>query len=168
MVSRKSSLSRSDSKRARMSPYEVFDASLYAPVQPKNGGKPVLALDQAVYNMALYFHKNGSTNAPVDAAKAIGFTDCFVRRAMGRLKEAREKGIDAVYESRRHGGVRKTLLRDLTEEDKSEIVYAYHEMIRRNEHVTLESLNAMLRQKISITSRRPQTTRHRIWRCARG
>ena len=74
MMLRGSSLSRSDSKRARTSSYSVFDASLYAPVRPKRGSKPVLALDWAACNMALYFHKNGSVDALAQAAEAIGFT----------------------------------------------------------------------------------------------
>ena len=147
MAPRGSSLSRDDSERSRVMSYSAFDASLYAPVRPISGGKPVLALDQAAYNMALYFHKGGGCgNAPAKAAKAIGSTECFVRRAMSRLKEARKKGIDAIYGSHRRGGVTRTLLRDLTEKEKSDIVYAYHEMIMNNEHVTLESLNSMLRQ----------------------
>ena len=116
-------------------------ASLYASVRPISGSKPVLALDQAAYSMALYFRKNGSTNAPAQAAKAIGLTECFVRRAMNCLKEAREKDIDAVYGSHRCGGATRTLLGDLTAKEKSSIVYAYREMIMNNMHVTLESLN---------------------------
>ena len=117
MAPRGPSLSRSAPKRSRAPSYSVFDASLYASVRPTNGGKPVLALDQAAYNMTLYFHKNGSINAPAQAAKAIGFTEHFVCRAMNRLKEAREKDVDAVYESHRRGGAKKTLLRDLTEKE---------------------------------------------------
>ena len=90
--------------------------------------------------MALYFHNQGSTNTPADAAEATGFSASFIHRAMERLVKARADGADSVYGKQRLGGGRKAVIKDLTETEKKDIVYAYHEMIMDREHVTLESL----------------------------
>jgi hypothetical protein len=50
-------------------------------VRPKNDGKPIEALDQAAYNMALYLHKAAPT-PPADATEAIDFSTSFIYRAM--------------------------------------------------------------------------------------
>lgn len=108
-------------KSLQSSSCTIFDTSLYESVRLKRVEKPVQVLDQAVYNMVLYFHKRGNTNAPTDATEAVG----FIRGAIKHLIKARENGAWFVYGERRRGDGKKVIIGNLTEMKKKNITYAY-------------------------------------------